>query len=66
VWTWAGRLLDEDAVRDLAGGWFRALTALAAHAERPEAGGITPSDLSLVQLSQDQIDQLEAAWKVAR
>ncbi|MEY9809834.1 amino acid adenylation domain-containing protein [Streptomyces albogriseolus] len=66
VWTWAGRLLGEDAVRDLAGGWFRALTALAAHAERPEAGGITPSDLSLVQLSQDQIDQLEAAWKVAR
>ncbi len=66
VWTWAGRLLDEDAVRDLGESWFRALTALAAHAERPDAGGITPSDLSLVQLSQDQIDQLEAAWKVAR
>ncbi|MEU3838523.1 amino acid adenylation domain-containing protein [Streptomyces sp. NPDC028635] len=66
VWTWASRLLDEEAVRDLGESWFRALTALAAHAERPDAGGITPSDLSLVQLSQDQIDQLEAAWKVAR
>jgi pristinamycin I synthase-2 len=52
-------------VRDLGETWFRALNALVTHAERPEAGGITPSDLSLVQLSQDQIDQLEAAWKVS-
>jgi pristinamycin I synthase-2 len=66
VWTWAGRLLDEAAVRDLGETWFRALKALVTHAERPDAGGITPSDLSLVSLSQDQIDQLEAAWKVAR
>ncbi|MFJ4873285.1 amino acid adenylation domain-containing protein [Streptomyces sp. NPDC088757] len=66
VWTWAGRLLDEAAVRDLAESWFRALRALVTHTTRPDAGGITPSDLSLVSLSQDQIDQLEAAWKVAR
>ncbi|MFE7838954.1 amino acid adenylation domain-containing protein [Streptomyces sp. NPDC057474] len=66
VWTWAGRLLDEAAVRDLGESWFRALEALATHAERPDAGGVTPSDLSLVSLSQAQIDQLEAAWKVAR
>ncbi|MFF9778209.1 amino acid adenylation domain-containing protein [Streptomyces sp. NPDC013978] len=66
VWTWAGRLLDEAAVRDLAKSWFRALDALVTHATRPDAGGITPSDLSLVSLSQDQIDELEAAWKVAR
>ncbi|MFF6918408.1 amino acid adenylation domain-containing protein [Streptomyces sp. NPDC012466] len=66
VWTWAGRLLDEAAVRDLGESWFRALDALVTHAMRPDAGGITPSDLSLVALSQDQIDQLEAAWKVAR
>ncbi|MFJ3102654.1 amino acid adenylation domain-containing protein [Streptomyces sp. NPDC086835] len=65
TWTFAGRLLDEPAVRDLGETWFRALNALVTHAERPEAGGITPSDLSLVQLSQDQIDQLEAAWKVS-
>ncbi|QNS09248.1 non-ribosomal peptide synthetase [Streptomyces xanthii] len=66
VWTWAGRLLDEAAVRDLAESWFHALEALVTHTTRPDAGGITPSDLSLVSLSQDQIDQLEAAWKVAR
>ena len=27
-WMWAGALLDEAAVRDLAETWFRALTAL--------------------------------------
>ncbi|MEU0375036.1 amino acid adenylation domain-containing protein [Streptomyces sp. NPDC006283] len=66
TWTWAGRLLDEAAVRDLGDTWFRALSALVTHAMRPDAGGITPSDLSLVSLSQTQIDQLEAAWKVSR
>ncbi|RII13421.1 Dimodular nonribosomal peptide synthase [Streptomyces sp. YIM 130001] len=66
VWTWAGRLLDETDVRELGESWFGALKALVTHAMRPDAGGITPSDLSLVSLSQDQIDQLEAAWKVSR
>jgi non-ribosomal peptide synthase protein (TIGR01720 family) len=31
-WMWAGALLDEAAVRDLAETWFRALTALTRHA----------------------------------
>ena len=46
-------------VRDLAQGWFRALTALVRHAERPEAGGRTPSDLPLLRLTQDEIDEIE-------
>ncbi|MGK5533235.1 amino acid adenylation domain-containing protein [Streptomyces sp. URMC 129] len=36
-WTWAGALVDETAVRDLAEGWFAALRdiAAAAHAAAP-------------------------------
>jgi hypothetical protein len=42
--------------------WQRTLVALAAYAARPDASGLTPSDLSLVSLDQTQIDQLEAEW----
>ncbi|QKV94271.1 amino acid adenylation domain-containing protein [Streptomyces sp. NA02950] len=62
-WTWPGRLLSDADMRELADGWFRALRALADHAERPEAGGYAPSDLALVELSQDEIDGLEAEWR---
>ncbi|MGX4687703.1 amino acid adenylation domain-containing protein [Streptomyces sp. JNUCC 63] len=61
TWSWPDGLLTEDDVRDLAETWFRALDALAAHAERPGAGGHTPSDLTLVSLTQDEIDALEGA-----
>ncbi|MGI9062580.1 MAG: condensation domain-containing protein [Pseudonocardiaceae bacterium] len=58
-WSWAGELLGETDVRTLAEYWFETLRALVAHAERPDAGGYTSSDLS-VELSQDEIDELEA------
>ncbi|MFI8194541.1 amino acid adenylation domain-containing protein [Streptomyces sp. NPDC085946] len=53
-------------LRDLADTWARALDALAAHATRPDAGGRTPSDVPLVRLSQDKLEQLEAAWRRKR
>ncbi|MFE2448589.1 condensation domain-containing protein, partial [Streptomyces sp. NPDC059426] len=59
VWSWPDGLLSEDDVRDLAETWFRALDALVAHAEGPGAGGHTPSDLTLVSLTQDEIDAFE-------
>ncbi|GKQ38417.1 hypothetical protein ALMP_49490 [Streptomyces sp. A012304] len=62
-WTYPGRLLSEADVRELADTWFRAVRALLHHAERPDAGGYTPSDLALVELSQDEIDGLEAEWR---
>ncbi|GAA4703571.1 hypothetical protein GCM10023263_46960 [Phytohabitans rumicis] len=62
TWTWAADLLPADGVRDLAQDWFAVLRALAIHAERPGAGGLTPSDLPLVRLVQDQIDAIEASW----
>ncbi|MGW7057976.1 amino acid adenylation domain-containing protein [Streptomyces sp. NPDC054904] len=63
TWTWPGRLLSDADVRELADTWFRALRALTEHAERPDAGGYSPSDLALVELSQDEIDGLEAEWR---
>ncbi|MFB7570842.1 amino acid adenylation domain-containing protein [Streptomyces sp. NPDC056165] len=59
--SWPGDLLDEDAARDLADTWSRALDVLAAHGEGAEAGGHTPSDLPLVALGQGEIDIVERA-----
>jgi amino acid adenylation domain-containing protein/non-ribosomal peptide synthase protein (TIGR01720 family) len=57
--TWPEDVFTRDEVQDLAETWFRALEALAAHAERPDAGGATPSDMPLIAVSQDEIDELE-------
>nr|WP_281176560.1 condensation domain-containing protein [Spirillospora albida] len=63
TWTWPGGLLDEDAVRELAEGWFTALRGLVAHvAADGSGGGFTPSDL-LVDLDQSEIDKLQSAWR---
>src|SRR4029078_13705002 len=59
-WSFASALLGEAAVGDLAANWFRVLTALSLHAAQPDAGGLTPSDLALVALTQDEIDRLES------
>ncbi|MFG2092753.1 amino acid adenylation domain-containing protein [Streptomyces sp. NPDC048612] len=59
TWSWPAGLLAEPDVRELAGLWFEALDALAAHTAGTGTGGHTPSDLSL-GLSQDEIDALEA------
>ena len=48
TWSWPGALLSEEAVSDLARGWFGALEALVRHTAEPGAGGHTPSDLPLV------------------
>ncbi len=65
TWTWPVALLDEDAVADLAQGWFDALAALVRHVDQPGAGGQTPSDLALVSLSQAEIDEFEAEWELS-
>ncbi len=53
-------LLTSAEVTDLMGLWCDAVTALAAYAARPGTGGLTPSDLDLVDLDQAAIDRLEA------
>ncbi|SCF18749.1 non-ribosomal peptide synthase domain TIGR01720 [Micromonospora haikouensis] len=59
TFTWPRGLLAEAQVRDLAGRWQAALRALAADSA---TGGYTPSDLSLVELSQEDIDSFEAEF----
>ena len=61
-WTYARGALREPDARELADDWVAALRALAAHAARPGAGGLTPSDLATVALDQAAIDGVEAAY----
>ncbi|MEV6280757.1 non-ribosomal peptide synthase/polyketide synthase [Nocardia sp. NPDC051832] len=42
--------------------WRDALIGLARYAATPDAGGLTPSDLPLVRLGQNDIDGLEARY----
>ncbi|PSL51823.1 non-ribosomal peptide synthase protein (TIGR01720 family)/amino acid adenylation domain-containing protein [Saccharothrix carnea] len=63
--SWPAALLDEPDVAGLGRLWRDALAALAAHARDPRAGGLTPSDVALVPLSQKNIDRLEAMMRKA-
>ncbi|MFD9593162.1 amino acid adenylation domain-containing protein [Kitasatospora sp. NPDC059973] len=58
--SWPHGVLTEAAVRDIAERWFAALDALAAYAARPDAGGLTPSDVPLAAVSQPLLDRIAA------
>ena len=58
-WTWERKAVSEREVKQLAQEWFRVLELLVEHVEEPGAGGLTPSDLELVGLTQQEIDELE-------
>ncbi|MGW7823548.1 amino acid adenylation domain-containing protein [Streptomyces puniciscabiei] len=55
-------VLSRDEVSELAGLWVQALTALARHVVAPGAGGLTPSDAPLVEVSQDEIEAWESRF----
>ncbi|MGY5059958.1 amino acid adenylation domain-containing protein [Streptomyces sp. 900105755] len=55
-------VLSRAEVSELAGLWAEALTALARHATTPDAGGLTPTDAPLVEVSQEEIDTWEACF----
>ncbi|MFD7456446.1 MULTISPECIES: non-ribosomal peptide synthetase [unclassified Streptomyces] len=59
VWTWPDGLLTETEVAALADTWIRALTVMARHVGRADAGGATVSDFDLVDLDQDEIEAFE-------
>jgi non-ribosomal peptide synthase protein (TIGR01720 family) len=61
AWNWASSALDEAQVSRLSRLWFEALTGICAHV-RSGGGGLTPSDLTLAGLSQQQIDELERQY----
>ncbi len=62
-WAWPAGLLPDSVVAELAERWQAAVEALVTHTGRSGSGGLTPSDLPLVSLSQDDIERLEADWK---
>ncbi|RFU43198.1 amino acid adenylation domain-containing protein [Actinomadura logoneensis] len=62
TWTYAGGLFGEDRIRALAGRWTAALRGLALHVTEGAGGGFTPSDLTLVEIDQDEIDELAAEF----
>ncbi|AQA20680.1 amino acid adenylation domain protein [Rhodococcus sp. MTM3W5.2] len=60
--SFATGVLTEAEVEEFAGFWRAAMTAISAHARTEAAGGLTPSDLPLVSLSQDQIELFESRY----
>ncbi|MFD5805804.1 amino acid adenylation domain-containing protein, partial [Streptomyces sp. NPDC127020] len=52
-------VLDRQDVEELADLWRAALTAISQHTAQPDAGGLTPSDLPLIQADQQRI----SAWE---
>ncbi|MCX5046721.1 non-ribosomal peptide synthase/polyketide synthase [Aldersonia sp. NBC_00410] len=55
-------VIDRAEVQDLADLWSQALAALATHSAAPDAGGLTPSDLPLVEVGQTDIDGWEQRY----
>ncbi|MFF5447667.1 amino acid adenylation domain-containing protein [Streptomyces sp. NPDC012888] len=65
TWSYAPGALPGARVRELAEAWLAYLGALARHTTAADAGGWTPSDLSLISLTQDEIDDFEADWRLS-
>jgi non-ribosomal peptide synthase protein (TIGR01720 family) len=60
-WAWALSALDHTQVRRLSRLWLHALAGICAHVHRG-GGGLTPSDIALAGLSQQQIDELQRQY----
>ncbi|MEV7009218.1 amino acid adenylation domain-containing protein [Streptosporangium sp. NPDC051022] len=65
-WTWAGELLTEQEVGELAEAWYAALRGIVAHVRQGAANVYTPSDFPLVEIDQAGLDALVAAHVPAR
>jgi nonribosomal peptide synthetase CepB len=53
-------VLSDTAARELGQGWLAMLAGLASHATSPSAGGHTPTDFPLTDITQEEIEELEA------
>ncbi|WP_157108583.1 condensation domain-containing protein, partial [Aldersonia kunmingensis] len=60
--TFPRGVIDRNDVTELADLWSDALRGLAQHSAAPDAGGLTPSDLPLVAVGQDDIDGWEQRY----
>ncbi len=57
-WTYSENIHDRETVERLAGDFMTALRGLIALCQSPEAGGMTPSDVPLADISQSLLDGL--------
>jgi non-ribosomal peptide synthase protein (TIGR01720 family) len=58
--SWPVGVLTPAQGEELLGEWLAMLAGLAAHAAQPGAGGHTPSDFPLAEISQEEIEEFEA------
>jgi non-ribosomal peptide synthase protein (TIGR01720 family) len=63
TWSWPRALFTSSAVTGLVNRWVDAVDAIILHTANPDAGGHTPSDLPLLAITQDDIDEIEAEWR---
>lgn len=61
VWTYSEALHRRTTVEHLAQSFIEKLQSLIHHCQSADAGGYTPSDFPLVQLSQDELDAVFAS-----
>ncbi|MCW2569937.1 MAG: peptide synthetase, partial [Mycobacterium sp.] len=61
-WGFPTGVLSHDEVRELADLWCAALAGLAGHVAEPGTGGLTPSDLPLVSVRQDELETWERRY----
>jgi non-ribosomal peptide synthase protein (TIGR01720 family) len=60
--SWPRTLLGERRAECLGEAWLELLEGLAAHTADPTAGGHTPSDFTLLDLDQDEIEAFESEF----
>ncbi|WP_245627681.1 non-ribosomal peptide synthase/polyketide synthase [Actinomadura oligospora] len=56
---WLPEILGESEINEIGRLWMDMLAGIAAHAEDPGAGGHSPSDFPLADISQDEIEEFE-------
>ncbi|MFE7444998.1 amino acid adenylation domain-containing protein [Streptomyces chartreusis] len=59
--SWAGEVLDATDAEALGRAWLAMLNGLAGHVADPGAGGHTPSDFPLLDLTQQEVAEIDAA-----
>ncbi|MDQ1288114.1 MAG: hypothetical protein QG622_1679 [Actinomycetota bacterium] len=64
-WLWASEILPAERVSALAESWSRALALLATAARGTDVAPLTPSDVLLVRVTQQQLDELAETGPLA-
>ncbi|MEM9926975.1 MAG: amino acid adenylation domain-containing protein, partial [Cyanobacteria bacterium P01_D01_bin.50] len=58
TWTYSKHFYDQYVIENLSEKYLEALIKLIEHCQSPDAGGYTPSDFSLAELEQNQLDDI--------